>query len=284
MNLAHSMQKFQDWFTQQWIILFGKKINPKEYGWLWGPFGEIDGIGEKFILQLAEKENLTVQRNCKNVGLLYSIDDLKLQNTEKEQLSKQVIKFYERTSEYRLNFTVKWNPFFKIFGVIINRLFSQRINQLNIPTSKISDSELLSNEIIKLIDNVSHEIKYTIWLRKIESSGQIIYSGVYGTCQLPNGETCIKAVFPLPKGNATVLLKPTVGNQNDLLLQSAGKKFNEPGFYFLLKDSKDQYWTQYHSTFTDELRIYETNNKLQAQQTLKLWNFTVATFYYEMSK
>jgi len=100
--------------------------------------------------------------------------------------------------------------FFKIFGIIVNRLFSQRINQLNIPTKEIKKSEVLTSEIIKLYNKKTQEIKYTIWLRKIQSTGVIIYSGVYGICKLPSGTTCIKAVFPLPKGNATVILKPKI--------------------------------------------------------------------------
>ena len=74
MYLAYSMQKFQDWFTQQWAILWGRKINSNEFSWLLGPFGELDGIGEGFIFQLAEREGLIVRRNCRNTGLLFSSD------------------------------------------------------------------------------------------------------------------------------------------------------------------------------------------------------------------
>lgn len=55
MVLAYPMQKIQDWFTQQWVILWGVKIAPEEFPWLIGPFGYLSGIGENFIIQLAEK-------------------------------------------------------------------------------------------------------------------------------------------------------------------------------------------------------------------------------------
>lgn len=284
MNFAHSMQKFQDWFTQQWIIIWGKKIIPSEESWLLGPFGEIDGIGEKFINELAQKENLNISRNCRSAGLLNSIHSLNLSGIELKKLSEKVIDFYENTSEYKLTFSVRWNPVFKFFGFIVNRLFSQRINQLNIPTKQIDKSELLTSEIIQLNDKQSGKTKYTIWLRKIESSGLIIYSGIYGTCTLPSGTTCIKAIFPLPKGNATVLLQPKIGDNHELILQSVGKKFGDPGFYFLLNDSKNTYWAQFHSSFTDELIVSEKNQKLYAKQTLRLWNFRVATFEYMMDR
>lgn len=284
MNFAHSMQKFQDWFSQQWIILWGQKINPKEYSWLVGPFGELDGIGEKFINKLAEDECLTIQRNCSSIGLLDSIQSLNLSEAEMSKLSKNVIDFYEKTADYQLNFQVKWNPFFRILGFVVNKLFTQRINQLNIPTNRIGDSEILTSEIIQLFDNHTKEKKYTIWLRKIKSSGVIVYSGIYGTCKLPSGITCIKAVFPLPKGNATVLLKPSVGENSELILRSSGNKFGDPGFYFLLNDSKSNYWSQYHSSFTDQLIVSEENNILHAKQSFSMWNIKVATFEYVMGK
>jgi hypothetical protein len=284
MNLAYGMQKTQDWFTQQWVILWGRKINPNEYLWLIGPFGELNGIGEDFIFQLALKENLAVIRNTTSKGLLQSISKLNLTEIDIKNLSLKVIDFYEKTADYDLKLNVKWNPFFKIFGYLVNRLFSQRINQLNIPTENIKESENLLSEIIELISNENQELKYTIWLRKFKSTGKVMYSGIYTTCTLPSSKTCIKAIFPLPKGNATVILKPSVGEKNELILDSSGVKFGDAGFYFLLNDTRGNYWSQYIKSFTDKLIVSEENENLVARQTLKLWNIKVSNFEYRMTK
>lgn len=284
MNLADTMQKFQDWFTQQWVIICGRKINPSENTWLFGTFGEVNGIGEKFIHQLAEKEDLTIIRKSNSKGLLDSISSLNLSENEIKKLPKNVIDFYEKTSEYKLQLNVKWNPIFKIFGYVVNRLFSQRINQLNIPTNNIQSSENLISEIIELVAKNTNEVKYTIWLRKFQSTGKVIYSGIYTTCLLPSGITCVKAIFPLPKGNATVILKPSVGEKNELILDSSGNKFGDAGFYFLLNDSKGNCWSKYIKSFTDKLIVSDENEKLKAKQTLKLWRLKVARFEYEMKK
>lgn len=284
MNVAYTMQKFQDWFTQQWIIIWGRKINPSEYLWLIGPFGELNGIGETFINQLAEKENLTIKRNSSSKGLLSTISILNFSENETKKLSIKVIDFYEKTADYKLTFSVKWNLFFKPFGYIVNRLFSQRINQLNIPTQNIQESENLSNEIIELYSKENNEVKYTVWLRKIQSTGKVVYSGIYTTCKLPSGATCMKAIFPLPKGNATVILKPHVGEKNELILDSSGQKFGDAGFYFLLNDSKGNFWSQYIKSFTDKLIVSEEDEYLKAKQTLRLWNLKVVNFEYDMVK
>lgn len=283
MGLAYPMQKLQDWLTQQWVIVTGKKINPDDVPWLMGPFGNVNGIGEAFIQQLAQKENLVIERNTLSQGLIPSFDLLNLPASDLPGLSRQVINFYEKTAQYNLDFSVQWNPFFKFFGILVNKLFSNRINQLHIPTRNIRNAESLKSEIITLTDPLSNKVKYTIWLRTFASSGQVIYSGIYGTCTLPSGQTCIKAVFPLPQGNATVIMVPGISAKGELVLDSSGKKPGDAGFYFLLNDSKGNYWSKYVSSFRDRLTIRQEDDHLSAEQVLTLWRKKVLKFNYKIS-
>ncbi|REC63299.1 hypothetical protein DRF65_06500 [Chryseobacterium pennae] len=282
MRFAYPIQKFQDWFTQQLIILRGRKIKTEDSLWLMGPFGNLNPMSEDFIHQFAEKENLVVEKGSKVKGIIPSMLKLNLSETEFSNLSKNVVGFYENTSNYTLNFSIQWNPYFKLFGILINKLFSNRINQLNIPTKSIDGSESIKSEIINLTDPKTDEIKHTFWFRSIESTGQVIYSGVYGISNLPSGKTCVKAVFPLPNGNATVLMTPSVGKNGELILDSSGKQFGDAGFYFLLKDSKGEYWSQFIRSFRDCLIIGSENDIISAEQTLTLWHFKVLTFIYKI--
>lgn len=283
MGFAYPMQKFQDWLTQQWVIFRGRKIDPKDFEWLVGPFGNQENIGDGFINQFAERENLIIERGQKSQGLIPDIKTLNLSAECLSNLSGDVISFYEKTSDYDLNFTVSWNLVFKFFGVLLNQLFSNRINQLNIPTTNIA-SENLQSEIITLLDPETKQVKYTFWYRTIQSSGKVIYSGVYSTCRLASGKTCIKAVFPLPNGNATVIMLPHVEKNGHLILDSSGKRFGDAGFYFLLKDSKGKYWSQYIRSFRDRLIIGSSNNQISAEQTLTLWHQKVLRFNYNIKK
>lgn len=284
MRFAYPMQKIQDWLTQQWVILWGRKIDPLEFPWLIGPFGNLDVIGEDFINQFAEREKLTIEREIKTRGLIPSMSSLNLSETELSNLSLQVINFYENTAQYDLYFSVKWNSFFRVFGVLISRLFSNRLNQLNIPTMNSKNLQALKCELITLVEPGCNQPKYTFWLRSIKSSGQAIYSGVYGISTLPSGKTCIKTVFPLPNGNATVLMTPSVGKKGELILESSGEKFGDAGFYFLLKDSKGEFWSQYVRSFRDRLIVRSQNGSLSAEQILTLWHKEVLRFNYEIEE
>lgn len=280
MNLAYRMQKTQDWITQQWVILFGQKINPLTDDWLIGPFGELNGIGADFIHELAEKENLIVVKNQQNCGLIPNFKSLKLPENQLEKISPKIIDFYENTSNYNLDLKINWNPIFKPFGYLLQLLFSKRLKQLYIPTKNIAKNDPIDSQIILLLDQKTHEIIYRFWLRTTKKTKTVIYSGIYGITQLPSKTIAIKAVFPLPKGNATVLLQPIVTNQGELILRSAGKQYGDAGFYFLLNDSKNHSWAKYISTFRDELKVFVENEQLKAEQQLKIWGLNVVKFSY----
>lgn len=284
MGRAIKKQKLQDWMTQQWVILSGKKIDATEQKWLLGPFGELNGIGSKFIKQLADKEQLIIDTQNTKKGLIQSIHQLHLSQKELNALSPNVIDFYENTANYDLQLKVKWNPFFKIFGRLLRVIFSKRIQQLNIPIRSIGDAEALTSDIIQLVDPKTNEVKRTVWFRAFQSSGEVVYSGVYETCILPSGKSCIKAVFPLPNGNATVILSPTVGQNGELILESSGKRIGDSGFYFLLNDTKGQLWTKFIRSFKDTLVVRSEGNRVTATQTLTLWNLRVLQFEYDMKK
>ncbi|AFL79780.1 hypothetical protein Aeqsu_0259 [Aequorivita sublithincola DSM 14238] len=284
MGTPNRKQTFQDWITQKWVILFGNKIDAEEHKWLIGPFGSTNGIGLKFIQQLAKKEHLVIDKHKKDRGLIQSINQLKLSENELEALSQSVIDFYENTSNYDLDLKVKWNPFFKGFGFLIKIIFSNRIEQLNVPIQNSKGSKGLKSEIIHLLEPTKNEIKRTIWLRAYKTTGQVVYSGVYETCTIPSGETCIKAIFPLPNGNAIVILKPRVGINGELILESSGRRIGDSGFYFLLRDSKGQLWTKFIKSFKDKLVVSCENDEITAVQTLTLWNLRVLKFEYEIKK
>jgi len=284
MGIAKKNQSIQDWITQQWVIVFGKKIDKTNHRWLLGPFGGTNGIGQKFIRQLAEKEHLVIDNQKMDKGLIESIDQLNLSKNDLSTLSQEVIDFYENTSNYDLLLKAKWNPIFKVLGSLVKMIFSNRIEQLNVPIQNLEDGSGLTNEIIKLFDSNTNEVKRTIWLRAFKSTGEVVYSGVYETCTIPSGKTCIKAIFPLPNGNASVILTPKIGKKGELILDSSGKEIGDSGFYFLLRDSKGQLWTKFIKSFKDKLVVSSKNDRITATQTLILWNLRVLKFEYEIKK
>jgi len=98
-----------------------------------------------------------------------------------------------------------------------------------------------------------------------------MYSGIYYICQIPSHTTCIIAVFPLPHGNATLILSPHVHDDGSLELRSSEKKLGDPGFYLLLKDTQDNYGSRYIASFKDRLVISEKSDHLLAVQSITIY-------------
>lgn len=245
-----------------------------------GPYGGEDGIGEAFIAQLAKRDNLLIQGNAQYSGLLTDFGQLNMEDANR--LSPKVRHFYVQTASYSFDFRVKCNPFFRPFGYMLNRIFSARIKQLHIPLRNAKTEGRLFSELITLSCAATGAHRHTIWLRKFVQSDCEIYSGIYTQATLPSSTVCSKAIFPLPHGNATVLLEPFVGAEGKLILRSSGKRFGDAGFYFLLEDQNHAEWAKYIPAFTVELVVWEKGDELESIQTLKLWGLPVLCFYYQI--
>jgi len=248
-----------------------------------GPFGNVDAISDEFVTKLAADEQLVIERNTDSGGILSSMLELELPSEEYERLDPNVIDFYENTTRYELGLTVRWSPLFRIFGKMLVSLYSKRLEQLNLPLDSLDTHDAIHSEVMTLREEETGQAKYTVWCRKFVSSQQTMYSGIYGTCTLPSGLRCVKTVFPLPRGNATVILAPTVGQNGELHLESSGNRFGDPGFYFLLSDSKGGYWAQYVRSFREQL-IVHTNDEghLQATQTMTLFRQRLLDIQYDI--
>jgi len=282
-RFAYPSQRFQDWLSQQWVIWRGRRIDPDKTPWLMGPFGNVDSIADDFVARLASDEHLEVERNVKTGGLLPSMRDLALSESDYQRLSPSIIDFYENTTQYDMDLWVEWNKYFRPFGGLVHYLYSRRLKQLNLPLRPLEVSRGIYNEVVMLRDPESGNIKYTIWYRVLKSNKHVIYSGVYTTCTLPSGKVCIKVIFPLPRGNATVIMEPTVGPLGEFRLTSSGNKYGDPGFYFLLNDSKGGYWAQYVHSFREQLDVFvDEEDQLRAEHILTLWKRRVLEIHYKM--
>ncbi len=276
----------QDKITQTWVKATGKRINPDELEWLIGPIGNTDIIKNKFIFELAEKENLTIQKNLPNSGLLDKMEQIGISDQDQYPLNKKVADFYENTSDYDFEVWSAWKGIFKPFGKLLYLIFSKRLQQLNLPLNSIDTAKGLKSEIIKLTNKETKQTKWTIWYRIIKSTNDVIYSGIYTTCRNPNyDKPLLKVVFPLPNGNASVVMTKKVEKDGSLLLCSDGKKFGDNGFYFTLTNGKGKYWARFVKSMHEWIRVYEDEeNVLRADHNLNFYGMKFLNLHYKMNK
>ncbi|MFV8348023.1 hypothetical protein [Flavobacterium sp. ZB4P13] len=274
----------QDKITQYWVKTTGRKINPVTEEWIIGPIGDEDIIGDKFIQKLVNEENLKYSSNIANAGLLESISDLDFSQDELDLLNEQVIDFYENTSNYDFEIWSEWKSFFKPFGKALSTIFSKRLQQLNLPLNSLDSSKGIKSEIIKLSNQ--EKAKWTIWYRKLKSSNDVIYAGIYTTAFVPKyNKSLLKVIFPLPNGNASVVMTKKVLEDGSLLLSSDGNKFGDNGFYFTLTDRKGNYWAKFVKSMHEWIKVYvDDENILRADHNLKFYGIPFLNLHYKMTK
>jgi hypothetical protein len=244
------------------------------------PFGDVDIIADHYIQRLALDESLTIERGSSG-GLLESMHDLL--GDDAPRLHPRIRDFYEHTSAHDLEVWSQWSPLFRPFAALIQVLYSRRLQQLNLPLDPLDTSRGISSEIVKLRD-ASGAVRYSIWFRNLKATGRVIYSGIYMTTRTPAGQRCAKIVFPLPRGNATVVMAATVNDQDGLDLISSGQSFGDPGFYFLLRDSKSRHWAQYIRSFRERISVYiDAEGLLRTDHTLSLWGLTALRLHYKIT-
>lgn len=277
------MENLFDKTTQLWVRFTGRRIDIAEQGWLDGPIGDSDKIGDQFIHRLKKENNFSLVVNEPDSGLLDSIGDLKFDEAELKRIRPEVVHFYTNTSNYNFEIWSAWNGLFKPFGWLLSFLFSKRLQQLNLPLDPLDSAKGLKSDIIKL--KRDGKTVWTIWYRTIRSNDQVIYAGVYTTCT-PTAlrRPLFKVIFPLPNGNACVLMERKVLDDGSLLLSSDGKRFGEQGFYFTLTNHKGKHWAKYVKALHEWIKVYvDDQGILRADHNLNFYGMRFLNLHYKMA-
>lgn len=268
----------QDYITQTWVKITGKTLAIDKNRWMFGPTGNISIKGKSYVKEIAKSENLEIETNFKNSGL---IDDFKL--ISENLPHPNIVHFYEHTTNYTIDVMAKWKLIFKPIGWLLTIFFSKRLQQLNLPTSNKTLEKGLKSEIIKLKKQGTKQSVWTIWHRKSIQLNHVIFSGIYTSCVTPDNQTKMKVIFPLPNGSATVLFDIKVKKGGSFELESKGRKIGESGFYFIVNKNKQSSHVRLVKSMHEKLTVsVDSNHQVNALHQFKFWNITFLELNYKM--
>jgi len=268
-----------DWLTQVWVRATGRNIKLADQTWLDGPVGSPRGIGNQFFAYYARARGLDVVQDGIR-GLIPDFAQLELRNAG--GVASEVRQFYEHTSEYELDAWSDWSGFFTPFGRTLALLFSRRLQQLNVPLSPLDSSKGMSSVVLQLRDPRSGAVQ-TAWVRELHATSNT-YAGSYSICRVPGYELpCVKVVFPLPNGNAIVLMKPEVHPDGSFSVTSAGRRFGEAGFYFVLHLRASAACARYVPSLRESIRVYPAEGTtVRADHVFWIWGLRFLRLHYRM--
>ncbi|HSH79429.1 MAG TPA: hypothetical protein VLA19_12980 [Herpetosiphonaceae bacterium] len=179
--------------------------------------------------------------------------------------------------------TVQWSGILRPFEGALIALVSRDIEQLNLPLSSLETSRGMSSDILRLVDPRTGRAPYAGWLRKVVAAGKIIYAGFYTTCAPPHASgRCVKVVFPLPGGSATVILRPENRPDGSFALVSSGRCFGDAGYYRL-------HYRDAHTARVKYVPIKETihvysgeDGTLRTDHVFHFWRLRFLTLHYKI--
>ena len=271
-----------DLATQRWVRLTGRRAALHEHPWLEAPIGKPSGIGAGFFDTYAREHNLRARRDGAT-GLLESFELLRSAVFNPGQVASPIADFYTRTSEYDIDAWAQWSGAFWPFGWALAAIFSRRLQQLNVPLRNLDTSRGMTSDVVPFVDPATGRQLFTAWVRSLPATGHVIYAGAYGVCSVPDCDTpCVRIVFPLPNGNAIVIMRPRANADGSLTLTSAGTGFGSPGFYFTVHDGEGHVRARYLRTFRETIHVHADAEGVRADHSLTLWRLTFLRVHYRL--
>lgn len=270
-----------DWITQQWVRLTGQPVDLYRETWLQGLIGNTEQIGMHYFAEVAGRTGLEL---CPGKGIIPDFSTLNGTTQIVERVQAGVRQFYEQTAAFDMDAWSHWSGFFRPFGALLAILFSRRLQQLNVPLTGLDTSSGITSEIVELVDPRSDKASYIAWIRQLIGSKNVLYAGSYSVCNVPHyPEPCVKVVFPLPNGNAIVLMKPIIHDDGSMTLISSGKRFGDAGFYFTVHQPDGRVYARYVRAMQEGIHVYESQTgDIRADHNMTLWGFTFLRLHYRL--
>ena len=272
-----------DWSTQRWVELTGRRVTLAQCPWLDGPAGNPAGIGRDFFDRYTSANALRAERAAGG-GLIPDFSVLNSNAFNTGRISPAVVHFYQRTSEYELDAWSQWCGAFRPFGAALAFLFSRRLQQMNVPLSGLDTSRGMTSNVIPVVRESDGTAVFTAWVRELIGTGDVIYAGAYSTCRVPGFDgRCVRVVFPLPNGNAIVIMRPIAHSDGSLTLISSGERFGDPGFYFTVHEQDGTMHARYLRSFRETIHVYGVpEGGVRADHVLTLWGLTFLRLHYRL--
>jgi len=138
--------------------------------------------------------------------------------------------------------------------------------------------------VVQLVDGASGQLRYTGWLRRLKSSGRVIYAGIYSVCRVPNEENpCVKVTFPC-RGSANVYLRPVAHPNGAFGLDSSGSAWGRSGFYRIVQSGAEHWRVRNFKSLHELFHVYvDEDDVLRCDHKISFVGITILRLHYKMT-
>jgi hypothetical protein len=271
-----------EWFIELLVRLTGKRVRKADAPWLACFLGKPGLIGTGIYERLAAESGLRI-RAPKDAGLISDFNALRGFTFDPGKIRTEIRDFYEHAAQYHLEVWTEVSLTGRFFLWLLVEFISRRMDQLNFPISSLEVAKGMSSEVIQLFDPNSGATEATGWLRRLKSSGNVIYAGIYSVVQVPGElDPCVKVTFPL-RGSSNVYLRPVAHADGSFGLDSSGGAFGRSGFYRIVEAGSDHWRVRNFTTLHELFRVYvDDEGVLRTDHTVSFVGLTIIRLHYKM--
>jgi hypothetical protein len=271
------------WGIELLVRITGRRVRRSDAPWLSCFLGDAGRIGTGIYQRIAGTEQLEI-RTPQTAGLLPDFEMLRGPDFDPDVVHARIRHFYEHAAAYNLDVWSEVYLLGRFFLWLLVEFLSTHMDQLNFPISSLEVAKGMTSEVVQLTDPKTGELRYTGWLRRLKSSGRVIYAGIYSVCRVPGEETpCVKVTFPC-RGSANVYLRPVAHSDGSFGLDSSGSAWGKSGFYRIVKSGPD-YWRVRNFTSLYELfHVYiDSEGVLRVDHKVSFVGLTILRLHYKMT-
>ena len=275
------------WILEEFIELLvrvaGKRVRYSDAPWLNCPLGDSVLIGTGIYERIAQDEHLEL-RNVPDAGLIANFEVLRGPSFNPDTIHPRVRHFYEHTAQYQLEAWSEVSLLGQFFLWLLVEFISKRMDQLNFPISPMEMARGMSSQIIQLARSETGELVYTGWLRRLKSSGAVMFAGIYSIARIPEESGPVVKVTVPDRGSANVYLVPISHPDGSFGLQSFGRAFGGSGFYRLVGSDGKHLHVRLFKTLHEVFRVYEDAEKiLRTDHAISFLGMTIVRLHYKMT-
>ncbi|GAB2597223.1 hypothetical protein GCM10027168_32590 [Streptomyces capparidis] len=271
--------------TRRWVRLTGRRIDPRTDGWLDGPRGERDRVGDRWLPREAARHGARVRRGDADAGLLASMAALDGPGFDAAALHPRVRGFYEHTARWRMELWSQWSPWAWPFGWLVSALFARRLEQLSLPLRPLDAAHGMSSEVTP-VAGADGRVLGTSWRRRLRATGQTVFSGWYQTVTPPGSrQPRVRVVFPLPGGRLVVLLRPAVTAAGGLELVSPAGGWGDDGAYLVVDPGGGSPAWARRIPVHERFHVHvDAEGVLRTDHALSCWSVPVLRLHYRLEE
>jgi len=270
-------------FIDVMVRLTGRRIRKQDAPWLHCYLGKSGVIGTGVYQHIAAEEHLQL-RNSPHAGLIPDFNALRGPSFDPDAIHPRVRHFYEHAAKYQMEV---WSEVYfvgRFFLWLLVEFLSRRMDQLNFPISSLEVAKGMASEVIQMVEPESGQLLYTGWLRRLKSSGRVIYAGIYSVARVPAEDNpCVKVTFPC-NGSANVYLRPVAHSDGSFGLDSSGSGFGKSGFYRLVESGNDHWRVRNFRSLHELFHVYvDEEDVLRVDHKISFVGLTILRLHYKVT-